>query len=174
MPASRYYWRSCPALKLTFHILFNDSFGHHSALSLIRPDVNTATIRFCTQIPRANRLWVLEMFRCCHSVSLFSCVSQTPVLYPHYNDWPLAASHGAAGWEEMSLFEVSSFELQRRSRLWHVSKMEPALKRHEWRGLITVASCVRVDLGGAENGSSCRGSLWIFRCNSIWHQCLKF
>lgn len=54
----------------------------------------------------------------------------------------------------MSLFEVSSFELQHRSLLWHVSKMEPALKWHEWCGLITVASCVRVELGGAENGSS--------------------
>lgn len=65
MPANHYCERSCLALKLTSQILFNDAFGHHSVLSLIRPDVNTATIRFCTQIPRANRLWVFETFSCC-------------------------------------------------------------------------------------------------------------
>lgn len=35
----------------------------------------------------------------------------------HYNDWPVAASHSAAGQEKMSLFEVPSFESQHRSLL---------------------------------------------------------
>lgn len=72
------------------------------------------------------------------SASLPSCLFQNVSFFQtHYNDWPVAASHSAAGQEKMSLFEVPSLEWQHRSLLLClVSNLEPALKPYKEIALI--------------------------------------
>lgn len=69
---------------------------------------------------------------------LFSCLFQTAFCFlTHYNDWPMAASHNAAGQEKMRFFEVPFFEWQHRSLLLClVLNLEFALKPHKGIWLI--------------------------------------